>query len=205
MARPTEFNREKALQAAMLLFWRQGYSATSLQQLLATMAISRSSLYAAFGDKRQLFVETLHLFADRTYAILAQVRTQSNPAVALQLFFASTLFDVPTRRLHRGCMMINSVLELAEVDQGLSQLATKRLDEIEDAFAQCFEQAIDKRLISTDKTPKQLAQFIMTINQGIRVAARKEVPKNELLSIIDTTLSLLGISPAAEPTHSVNH
>jgi len=44
MARPTEFNREKALQAAMLLFWRQGYSATSLQQLLATMAISRQPL-----------------------------------------------------------------------------------------------------------------------------------------------------------------
>jgi len=145
------------------------------------------------------------LFADRTYAILAQVRTQSNPAVALQLFFTSTLFDVPTRRLHRGCMMINSVLELAEVDQGLSQLATKRLDEIEDAFTQCFELAIDEGLIRTDKTPEQLAQFIMTINQGIRVAARKEVPKNELASILDTTLSLMGIQPKDEPIHSVNH
>jgi len=193
MARPTEFDRQKALQAAMHLFWRQGYTATSLQQLLTSMVISRSSLYAAFGDKRQLFIEALHLFADRTYTILTKVREENNPAVAIRLFFASTLFDVPARRMHRGCMMINSVLELADVDQGLSQLAARRLADIEDAFTQCFEQAIDSGLMLTDKPPKQLAQFIMTINQGVRVSSRKQVPQSELESIIDTTLSLLGI------------
>lgn len=179
----------------MLLFWCQGYSATSLQQLLAAMAISRSSLYSAFGDKRQLFIESLNLFADRTYATLAQARAETNPAVALQRFFSATLLEVPTRRLHRGCMMINSVLELADVDPELAQLATQRLDKIEAAFAQCFEQAIDGGLITTDKTSKQLSQCLMTFNQGIRVAARKEVPQHELKPIIDTTLSLLGIQP----------
>jgi TetR/AcrR family transcriptional regulator, transcriptional repressor for nem operon len=193
MARPTEFDRQKALQAAMHLFWRQGYTATSLQQLLTSMEISRSSLYAAFGDKRQLFIEALHLFADRTYTILTKVREENNPATAIRLFFAATLLDVPARRMKRGCMMINSVLELADVDQGLSQLAAQRLKDIEDAFTQCFQQAINIGLMQTEKTPKQLAQFIMTINQGVRVAARKEVEPSELENIIDTTLSLLGI------------
>lgn len=193
MARPTEFDRQKALLAAMHLFWRQGYTATSMQQLLDSMEISRSSLYAAFGDKRQLFIEALHLFADRTYGILARVKAEHNPAVAIRLFFAATLFEVPTRRMYRGCMMINSVLELADVDRGLSQLASQRLKEIEDAFSQCFEQAIEHNLIKTNKTPQQLAQFIMTINQGVRVAARKEVEPGELENIVETTLSLLGI------------
>ncbi|BFM15025.1 TetR/AcrR family transcriptional regulator [Maricurvus nonylphenolicus] len=193
MARPTEFDRQKALQAAMHLFWRQGYTATSLRQLLTSMEISRSSLYAAFGDKRQLFIEALHLFSDRTYAILAKVREETNPAIAIRLFFAATLFEVPSKRMHRGCMMINSVLELADVDQGLSQLASQRLADIEDAFTQCFQQAIDSGLMKTEKTPKQLAQFIMTINQGLRVAARQQVDPKELENIIDTTLPLLGI------------
>jgi len=196
MARPTEFDRQQALQAAMHLFWRQGYTATSLQQLLTSMKISRSSLYAAFGDKRQLFMETLHQFADRTYAILDKVRQENNPAAAIQLFFSTTLFDVPARRMHRGCMMVNTVLELADVDHGLSQLAAQRLMDIEHAFAQCFEQAIASKLINTDKTPQQLAQFIMTINQGVRVASRSQAEPQELKNIIDTTLSLLGLKAA---------
>nr|WP_277345784.1 hypothetical protein [Pseudomaricurvus alkylphenolicus] len=63
-----------------------------MRQLLTSMEISRSSLYAAFGDKRQLFIEALHLFSDRTYTILAKVRKETNPAIAIRLFFAATLF-----------------------------------------------------------------------------------------------------------------
>ncbi|MBW0150837.1 MAG: TetR/AcrR family transcriptional regulator, partial [Phenylobacterium sp.] len=70
MARPVEFHRTIATQNALLLFWRKGYQATSLADLVSAMGISRSSLYAAYGDKRGVFIECLDLFAARSIGIL---------------------------------------------------------------------------------------------------------------------------------------
>jgi len=178
----------------MLLFWRQGYSATSLSQLLETMGIGRSSFYAAFCDKRSLYIEALQLFAGRTNAILSDVRSQQDPTAAIRLFFEYTLFEVPERRMRRGCMMVNTVLELADVDQGLSELAARLLGEIEAAFAQCFEAAIECSRLPAGSDPAELARFIMTVNQGLRVASRKNTSKREIAGILDTTLSLMGVA-----------
>ena len=194
MTRPIEFEKDKAIESAMLLFWRQGYSATSLSQLLKGMKISRSSFYAAFGDKRTLYIECLSLFADRTYAILHEVRNEENSIEAIKLFFEHTLFQVPERRVQRGCMLVNTVLELADVDDGLSQIASARLGEIEKAFEECFQAAVHSGQLSKDQSPKLLAQFIMTINQGLRVSSRKKTNKKQLKEILNTTLSLLSIA-----------
>jgi TetR/AcrR family transcriptional repressor of nem operon len=191
MARPLEFNRDKALNNAMLLFWRQGYTATSLSQLLDAMQIGRSSFYAAFDDKRSLYIEVLRLFAERTCAILDAVRTEENPAQAVALFFEHTLFSVPKSRVQAGCMMINTVLELADVDNELSQLASQLLAQIEDAFADCFEQAIANGQISAQYDPAQLASLVMTFNKGLRVASRQKSNPQELRSTLDAMLQLL--------------
>ena len=70
MARPIAFNRPKAVNRALLMFWRKGYQATSLADLLEAMHISRSSFYAAFIDKRSFFIECLDLWAARTMHLL---------------------------------------------------------------------------------------------------------------------------------------
>ncbi len=178
----------------MLLFWQQGYSATSLSQLLQAMAIGRSSFYAAFSDKRSLYIEALSLFAERTNAVLSDVRDQQNPANAIKLFFEHTLFQVPERRMRRGCMLVNTVLELAQTDQGLSDLASQKLAKIEAAFADCFRAAAVAQRMTGDQDPEHLAQFVMTVNLGLRVASRKNTSKKQLNTILDTTLSLLGMA-----------
>jgi len=63
--RPTEFDRNTALERAMVLFWRQGYEATSLSDLLGEMGIGRQSLYNAFGDKQALFIEAARHYGDK--------------------------------------------------------------------------------------------------------------------------------------------
>lgn len=194
MARLIEFDKDKALESAMLLFWRQGYSATSLTNLLQVMGISRSSFYAAFTDKRSLYIGALTLFSQRTHSVLESVKEETNPSNAIRSFFEHTLFDVPERRMRRGCMMVNTVLELADVDQGLSLLAAQKLGEIEQAFKLCFESAIRSGAFSSQQTPTELAQFVMTVNQGLRVASRKQESKQELKSILQTTIGLLGIA-----------
>lgn len=194
MARPVEFDRTNGVQSAMLLFWSQGYTVTSLSQLLEAMQIGKSSFYAAFGDKRSLFIETLDLFGDRTREQLLNISRENGCLDSVRLFFETTLFSVQTKRMRQGCMMVNTILELADVDQGLSEHATKKLDQIEKVFERCFTEALESGEIHSSQSPKQIAAFVMTLNQGLRVSSRKYTPKKELASLVDTTLNMLETS-----------
>ena len=177
----------------MLLFWQQGYTATSLAQLLDVMQIGRGSFYAAFSDKRSLFVEALSLFAQRTLALLDPVSAQP-PLTTLRHFFSHTLLDVPAHRVKRGCMLVNTVLELSDVDDELSELATQKLAKMEAGFANCLRMAQQQGAISADQNPKQLAKVLMTLNQGLRVASRKPTSKKEIRTILNTTFNALHIA-----------
>ncbi|GAB5453579.1 MAG: TetR family copper-responsive transcriptional repressor ComR [Halioglobus sp.] len=195
MARSPEFNRVKALEAAMKLFWTNGYQATSLAQLLDAMGIARSSFYASFHTKRDLFIECLELFGDRTLAIVEK-SAQTLPASALpRAFFEATLLDVAPRRVKQGCMMVNTVLELADVDAPLNHLATQKLEAIELAFARAFQLAQASGELDTTRSPEALARLVMTINLGLRVQSRQNPSRKVLQPIIENSLSLLG--PAA--------
>ena len=192
MARPTEFDRDIALSAAMQLFWRQGYTATSLSQLLEVMDISRSSFYAAFTDKRSLYLEALTLFSDRTRAILLDPAI-ADPVERIRQFFMRTISGVPQRRSQRGCMMVNTVLELADVDDGLSDEAAACLDRIQGDFERLLADAED---VDASLSAASGGRFLMLVNEGLRVAARKKRPRRELEAMVDDAFTLLGLSPA---------
>lgn len=194
MARPPEFDRTKALEAAMKLFWTRGYSATSLPGLLAAMGIARSSFYASFKTKRALFIECLELFGDRTLSIV-EVDSNKTPAAALpRAFFEATLLDVSQRKANQGCMMVNTVLELADVDPELNQLAVRKLDAIENAFAIAFERAQQAGQLDTTRSAQLLASMVMTINLGLRVQSRQKQSAQHIKTIIENSLSMLGLA-----------
>ena len=193
MARSLAFDRDQALESAMHLFWRQGYSATSLPQLLGAMGISRSSLYPVFGDKRQLFIEALDLFCQRNNAIIEEAFDDNNPLEAVRTFFVKTVKKSTKNRLSRGCMMINSILELADVDPELNKHATKCLAKTEKHFKHCFEVAQQLGQLDTHLSPEHLAKMVMTLNQGLRVSSRKNSSREEMTRVVDTTMQLLGI------------
>lgn len=191
MARPVEFDRDAARDVAMKLFWSQGYSATPLAQLLEGMDIGRSSFYAAFGDKRSLFVEVLELFALRTREILTQARRPEDALGTVRRFFEHTLLQVPRSRARRGCLMVNTILELADVDAELSAHAASELDRIEAEFQDCFKEAQGAGRYPPHRSAEALASHVMLLNQGLRVSSRKRVSRAKLQSEIDLALSLL--------------
>lgn len=194
MARPAEFDRTKTLEAAMKLFWARGYSATSLPDLLKAMGIARSSFYASFKTKRALFVECLEMFGDRTLAIVDK-DVGKIPAAALpRAFFEATLLRVSQRKASQGCMMVNTVLELADVDQELNRLATRKLEAIESAFALAFERAQQRGQLDTARSAQELASMVMTVNLGLRVQSRQKQSPQQLKAIIDNSLSMLGLA-----------
>src|SRR2546430_17047781 len=82
MARPKEFNPETALDKAIELFWRKGYEATSIEDLVASMDINRGSLYETFGDKQKLFLACMDRYCNGMAAIRLSLLNQPRPALA---------------------------------------------------------------------------------------------------------------------------
>ncbi|MEP5567500.1 MAG: TetR/AcrR family transcriptional regulator [Halioglobus sp.] len=194
MARPPSFNRALAVDDALKLFWRRGYVATSLPELLDAMGVARSSFYATFSSKRELFSECLELFGSRTLTILDKPGGSCENLSVIRTFFNETISEVPEHRISRGCMMVNTVLELADVDLELQILAQTKLDKIQERF-QCL--ILDAQLageITGAHCPAELADALMTLNLGIRVQCRKQVERTQLVKSVDTSLRLLGIA-----------
>ena len=186
MARPIEFDRDKARDRALLLFWTKGYQATSLQDLLNALGISRSSLYAAFGDKRALFVECLDLFAQRTQQVLLNAGQEMPALDALQFFFERHL-DGPARsKASLGCLLVSTVLELAGVDDALANRASRHLADVQNLFEQLLLQAG-----CVPHQARELASMLMLLNEGVRVASRRRLGHDEQLGPIGTTFRLL--------------
>jgi TetR/AcrR family transcriptional repressor of nem operon len=189
MARPIEFDRSRAVNQALVLFWRKGYQATSLADLLAAMAISRSSFYAAFTDKRSLFVECLDLFSARTVELLQRLRARKPPVDALQGFFERNFVGAggaAAARGHWGCMLVNTVLEMAGVDDELSSRASRHLGDMQRVFRDCLQDA-GARPVQAE----ELAAMLMLLNEGIRVSSRRRLPDAQHLQPIVTTFGLI--------------
>lgn len=171
MARPIEFDRSEARDQALLLFWRKGYQATSLADLLSVMGISRSSFYAAFGDKRALFEECLDRFAERTLAMIAADRTNPRPLDAIRAFFEMGLGRMGDGEPQWGCLLVNTSLEMAGVDQALSARASRHLRDVQSGFeANLLAGGFD-----ADKAA-DIAAHLMLMLEGLRVSSRRALP-----------------------------
>jgi TetR/AcrR family transcriptional regulator, transcriptional repressor for nem operon len=186
MARPIEFDRPKAVNRALALFWRQGYQATTLTDLLAAMGIGRSSFYAAFTDKRSFFIECLDLWAARTLDLLQRARTEMAPLDALQDFFERSFLVARDARADWGCMLVNTVLETAGVDDDLAARASHHLGEMQRVFQACLSDAGVE-----PGRAEELAAMLMVFNEGVRVSSRRRLPAPQHLRSIATAFHLV--------------
>lgn len=174
-----------------MLFWRKGYQASSLADLLAAMGIGRSSFYAAFTDKRTLFLECVDLFAARTVELVQRARSEMPPVDALQHFFERNFIGVPgsgvgaSTSRHWGCMLVNTVIEMAAVDDGLAQHASRHR-----RVAAHFRGMPAGGRCGRDHA-QELAAMLMLINEGIRVSSRRQLPDRQYLRPISTTFGLI--------------
>jgi len=186
MGRPVEFDRPTAVNRALALFWRQGYQATSLADLLPTMGISRSSFYAAFGDKRGFFIECLDLWAARTLQLLNDQRNGLPPIDALQKFFERSVAEALGPKVNWGCMLVNTVLEMSGVDDELATRASTHMADMERIFQDSLQDAG-----ATPAQAEKMAAMLMLFNEGIRVSSRRRLPEAQQLQSISTTFGLV--------------
>ncbi len=194
MSRPPQFDRQQALNAATRLFWQQGYSTTSMTDLLTAMGLSRSSFYGTFGDKRQLYTEVLDHFTERALRLFDPINALDEPKAIIECYLHLS-FNRPEPELQRGCMLANTVLEQAGLDDELAALAAARIRCMEDLLVAAFERARDAGHLANQHSPLSLARLLITLNQGLRVSARV-MDKAYLDDVIQTAIAQMASSPS---------
>jgi len=192
MARPPQFERLQALEKSMHLFWDQGYCNTSLQQLSEGMDMRPGSLYAAFKNKRTLFIEALQLYFERS-AMTFQQRLNSKPGAiaSIHYFFARLVDDLAQDTSGRGCLMINTATELADQDAEIRDLLGNMFARHEQAFMEKLQQAQQAGELAADRDPRALAQFLLMTVRGMRVYSQTNHSRAEFQQLADTALSTL--------------
>jgi TetR/AcrR family transcriptional repressor of nem operon len=181
MARPRQFDESAALDAAVDCFWREGYEATSVRDLAARMGITGASLYNAFGDKRSLFRQALQRYAERsTRERIARLESTYPPKEAVCAFLREIIERSLDDDDRRGCLLVNSALEVAPHDPELGAEVAARLAEIEAFFCRALTAAQADGSVPPDREPMDLARLLLGVTLGLRVLARSS-PKRELL------------------------
>lgn len=189
MARPLEFDKNAALDAAMVQFWKEGYEASSIQKLLDVMGINRGSLYASFGDKESLFRAVLKRYEqivdDHVSRTLNGIE---DPLEAIYQYVASRYQLSTKKQLTNGCLMTNTMSELAHTEPALAKLVAKKQDQVEKLLAKRLADAKRQNQIAATADCTNLARFLLVVVGGLTVRSKLNPNKKELLNIIDTAM-----------------
>jgi len=186
MARPREFDREAALANAISAFAEHGYEGTSTDQLLEAMRISRQSLYNAFGDKRQLYLEALKTYAAESMAEQIQCLNTGSPLKGIEAMFGAFIL-----RPSRSCLGVSAVCEFGHADAEVSML--------NDTASRTLRAALERRIaegkasgeIDRDVDVTAAAHFLLATLSGIKVAARGGAPVESLRDVMRMALRSL--------------
>jgi TetR/AcrR family transcriptional repressor of nem operon len=191
MARPREFDESAVLDAAIQCFWSRGYEATSVKDLIDETGITAASLYNAYGDKRGLFRTALDRYVDSSIAGRMQRCAALPPREAIEAFFAEILSRSLSDREHKGCMLVNSALEMAPHDPEFQRIIARVLTRIEKFFLDCIERGQAAGTIARAMSADQLARHLLGVLLGVRVLARVRPERTLLEGVIAPALGLL--------------
>jgi TetR/AcrR family transcriptional repressor of nem operon len=192
MGRPREFDETAVLAAATDCFWEHGYEATSIRELAASMGLTGASLYNAFGDKRALYGKALDHYINATFSERAsRFENQLPPLQAIHAFFAEIIERSLEDRRRRGCMLVNSALEVAPHDPEFRTVITGVIERIEAFFRRCIEAGQQDGTITTAHPAEDLARHLLGVHVGLRVIARTQPDRALLEGMVRPALALL--------------
>jgi TetR/AcrR family transcriptional repressor of nem operon len=180
MARHKEFDENAVLEQAAERFWSQGYAATSVRDLAKHMGIACASLYNAYGDKRTLYRRALDYYNEHSFLERERRFGQMPPRDAIEGF----LNELVDRSIHdpgrKGCMLVNSALEVAPFDPEFREVVSGLFTRIEAFLHRCVKAGQLDGTIATDHAPADMARLLLGAVIAIRVLARTR-PEPELL------------------------
>jgi TetR/AcrR family transcriptional repressor of nem operon len=192
--RPRTFDQEQALERATELFWRRGYEATSMQDLVDELGLSRSSIYGAFGDKHALYLRALERYLDAAVLATAErLRGTDAPVRAtLRLWLHDMARDLCRQEDRRGCFMVNAATELGRHDPDAGLRLERAFTTLHDTFAAAVRRGQETGELPAELDTQAAASFLLTTVVGLRARGRTSVTEQELHDSVEMALRALG-------------
>ncbi|MFE3036437.1 TetR/AcrR family transcriptional regulator [Streptomyces canus] len=188
MGRPRGFDTDEALERAMLAFWEHGYEGASTACLTKAMGISTTSMYAAFGNKEELFRKALARYTEGPSAYLARALEEPTAQEVATAILAGAV-RTTTRPAHpHGCLGVQGALSTSDSGQEVRDLLVAWRSDGYARVRERFERAVEDGDLPAGTDPGLLARYVTTFAYGIAVQAASGVGRDELQALADAAL-----------------
>jgi AcrR family transcriptional regulator len=188
MGRPRGFDADEALERAMLVFWEQGYEGASLTDLTGAMGITRTSMYAAFGNKEELFRKAMQRYAEGPAAYTVQALEEPTARQVATAFLTGSVRTTTRPGGPTGCLAVQGALAAGDLGRPARDTLAFWRDEARSRLRDRFQRAVDEGDLPPETDIGLLARYLMTVSNGIAVQAAGGADHDELRQVADAAL-----------------
>ncbi|MCK7545226.1 TetR/AcrR family transcriptional regulator [Marinobacter bryozoorum] len=203
MPRIAKYDREKALEDAVRLFWERGYGGASMKQIEQALDMRPGSLYATFGNKDGLFREALAVYTGRMSNSMGRALEES-PTIMEGIFtYLRSLTEQITApdSPARACLVVKTLLEVTSDQPELRDLVNRRLREVEDYLAELFERAREQGELKPGVESRRLARLVQSQIMGLRSLAQRDIDTDSVKNLTEDIITALGAFTQHPTTH----
>ena len=191
MPRPATFHSDVVLERALLTFWTYGYAGTSIADLVKSTQLLRGSIYHSFGDKRSLYIQTLERYGHMALQQATAFWSEAEPSLGNFRAFLMVIVDLPEAQKRRGSMICNCIVEVVPHDPEIAKVVEGMLNEFKRVLQSVLERAKQAGELRAHANTTALARYLVSSMQGLCVTAKAGAPREELLDIVEVTLTAL--------------
>ncbi|WP_434445477.1 TetR/AcrR family transcriptional regulator [Lentzea sp. E54] len=188
MGRPRAFDADEALEKAMLVFWEQGYEGASLADLTERMGISRKSMYAAFGNKEELFRKALRRYEEGAITYVAEALRAGTAREVAATFLNGAVRSNTRPECPAGCLGVQGALAAGETGRIARDILAEWRAGGHVRLRDRFQRAVEDGDLPADVDPDLIARYVMTIANGIAVQAAGGAAREDLQRVADAAL-----------------
>jgi AcrR family transcriptional regulator len=192
MGRPRGFDTTAALDAAMRVFWEKGYEGATLADLTDAMRINRSSMWAAFGNKEELFKKAFGRYIDTYQVYVREALEKPTIREVIESLLRNTVEFMSTPGNPKGCLSVHGALAVGDEADAIKQWLIQGRKHGLSLARKRFEQAKKSGDLGADVDPAVLTRYVMTLIQGLGVQHASGSTKAELTRVVDTALRYMG-------------
>ncbi|MGF1671597.1 MAG: TetR/AcrR family transcriptional regulator [Balneolaceae bacterium] len=188
MPRKKNYSPDTVEEKAMMLFWKNGYKATSVRMLEEEMGINQFSIYSSFDSKMNLFIQSLRRYRQNVRKGFLKILIESDGSIEdIRLFMNRFVDSVRTGNTPAGCLIANTATEFGNTNELVKKELNEYYNMLEDLFLTVLERAREKKEIKKNSDIKKSAKFLVTSTQGMAVTA-KVLKDDDLRAFIDKVI-----------------